>query len=139
MKKALVLGAGNFGRYVILALRECGCEVDVVEKETAPQYALRDAGCRWFRNNAWNLASIRAIHIPEYDCCFLCLNDNRQTNLHVIGELRRLNARRIVIRAVGEEDAAAYQAAGASRVVCPEQLASVVLVRESFPARSELL
>lgn len=134
MKRALVIGAGYFGRYLICALMESGCVVDVVEKGTVPQYNLRNSGCRYIRDNAWNLASIKELHIPDYECCFICLNDNLQINLHVIKELRKEGARQIVIRSDTDQLFQTYLDAGASRVVCPEQVASRTLVREMSKA-----
>lgn len=130
MKRTLVIGAGYFGHYLICALRENGCGVDVIDKGAVPQYHLRASGCRCICNNAWNLASIGEVHIPEYDCCYICLNDNPQTNLHVIGELKKLGAQRIVVRCGSDRFSGAYLEAGASDVICPEEIAGKVLAQE---------
>lgn len=130
MKRALVIGAGNFGRHLIQELLLRGCAVDVVDKEAAPQYALRDTACRYIRNNAWNLPAISEIRIPEYDCCYLCLGEAPGMGIHITETLRRAQARQIVVRIQRAQEAGLYIQAGAHRVICPAQAAGEILARE---------
>jgi Trk K+ transport system NAD-binding subunit len=135
-ERALVIGAGGFGRQVILSLLDGGCAVDVVEKELGPRHALRNAACRWFQGNAWNLDTILGLDVPSYACCYLCLNDNLSTNLRVIRLLKSAGARQIAVRVSGAADAAACTGAGATLTICPEELAGRALVRQTLSGDS---
>lgn len=130
MKRVLVIGAGNFGCHLIGALREQGCEVDVVDKEAGPQYALRNLGCRCVVNNVWNLPAVPGVQPADYDCCYLCIAPGLPVNLHAVQGLRRGGARRIVVRVKSAEEIPALSAAGADRVICPAQLAGRTLAQE---------
>lgn len=130
MKKALVIGAGYFGKHLVFELLEGGFAVDVIDKDEAPSHILYNSGCRYIEKNAWNLPFMKEIQIPDYDCCFVCLGENKSMSIHVVEELRKGGARSIVVRVKRMQDAEMFLKGGADKAVCPAQIAGAALVRE---------
>ena len=132
MKRTLVIGAGDFGLHLICELLDVGCVVDVMDKEAAPQYALRGKDCRYILRNAWNLETAADLSLVEYDCCYVCMGGSIDVQEHVTALLRQGNARRIVVRAKREQDIKHFLLAGADQVICPAQFTSHHLAQEAL-------
>lgn len=130
MKKALIIGAGYFGKHLVFELIENGFTVDVIDKAELPRYTLSGSGCKYIEMNAWNLPIIQEITIPEYDCCYICLGENKSMIIHVIEKLREAGARSIVVRIKNKQDEEVFVQAGADKTFCPAKVASLVIVKE---------
>jgi len=130
MARYLILGAGRFGLYLAGELQKAGAAVDVLDKEPTVRCQL-PADCRFFCDNAWNILTLRDLDISAYDICYIAMAAEPWATAHIVDELRRRGARRIVARVVDEKHAREVMAAGADETICVEQLAGQTLARQA--------
>lgn len=129
MKRALVIGAGHFGRMLVDDLLAKGFAVDVMDRDAAAEYPLRMLDIHFICNNGWNLPAA-ALPFAEYACCYVCIGPNQWMNRRIVEALRAKGVRQIVVRVHRRMEAQDCRDAGADRVICPDEFTSHALAAE---------
>lgn len=130
MKKVLIIGAGNFGLHLARELLSKDCFVDVLDKNSSPQYNLRDYKCGYIVDNVWNIDKNSSIDIASYDCCYICIGDSCPMILRTIEHLKARDAKRIITVINSDKNINTIKEAGSDMVVCPAQLTGKALASE---------
>lgn len=120
-RQTLVIGLGQFGRSLALALAEHGTEVLAVDAAEGPVDAVVDEVADAVILDATNEEALGSLAPQERDACVVAIGgDDREGNIIVTALLRQLGARRIVARASDALHARILTLVGADEVIHPE-------------------
>ena len=120
-KSMLVIGMGEYGKYLALKLLELGNEVMIVDiderkiEELAPVFTNAHIG------DCTNEAVLKTIGVDQFDTCFVAIDDNFQSSLEITSLLSECGAKRVVSKASRESQAKFLLKTGATEVVYPEK------------------
>lgn len=121
MKSILVIGMGNFGRFLAEKLLSLKNDVMIIDKnadkieELAPKFTNAHIG------DCTNEDVLRSIGVDSFDVCFVAIDENFQSSLEITSLLSELGAKCVVSKASRDRQAKFLLRNGANEVVYPDK------------------
>jgi trk system potassium uptake protein TrkA len=132
MKNVLIIGAGRFGRYTAMKLRELGHEVMAIDKDEDRINHIMPYVTNAMIGDSTDGDFLKTLGVPDFDICIVAIGDDFLSSLETTALLEELGARRIISRATSGKQERFLKRNGADAVVFPErQLGSWTAVRYS--------
>ena len=120
MNSFLVIGLGQFGRYLAVKLVELGNEVMAVDQDETRVEQLAGIATATCVGDCSNENVLKALAVDSYEVCFVCISDDFQSSLEVTAGLKELGAKYVVARADREKQIKFLKKIGADHVIHTE-------------------
>ncbi len=122
MKKSiLVIGMGNFGRYLTKRLTDFDVDVMIVDSDAKKVEAMSSFVTNAHIGDCTNIDVLESLDIPSFDVCFVAIGDNFQASLEITSLLSELGAKHVVSKAHRDIQEKFLRKNGANEVVYPEK------------------
>lgn len=135
MRQIAVIGLGNFGRHLALALIEEGAQVFAVDSNRERVEELKDRVTYAARMDATDENALRATNINEVDAAVVCIGKGIEANLLSSLLLRKIGVKKVLSRAISPLQQDILRALEVDQVINLEeemgQLTARGLVREN--------
>ncbi len=121
MKSVLIIGMGQFGRFLAEKFLALGNDIMIVDKkeaiieEMAPRFTNAQIG------DCTNEDVLKALGVSEFDTCFVAIEENFQSSLEITSLLHELGAKRVVSKSSRDIQAKFLLKNGADEVVYPDK------------------
>ena len=121
MKNILLIGAGRFGRHIVVQLSQLGHQVMAVDtneeriSDVLPYVTNAQIG------DSTNAEFLRSLGIGNFDVCIVTISGNFQNSLETTSLLKELGAKCVVSRAERDVQAKFLLRNGADHIVYPEK------------------
>lgn len=120
MKQFLVIGLGDFGREVALALTAQGGEVIVVDNNERAIENIKDSVAQALVLNSTDEAALRSIGLENIDTAIVAIGEHVEASILTTAILKDLGVERIIARANTQRHAKILERVGAERIISPE-------------------
>jgi len=120
MNQFLVIGLGDFGREIALALSEQGSEVIVVDNQPGAIEAIKDSVAQALVLNSTDENALRSIGLENIDTAIVAIGEHIEASILTTAILKDLGVRRIIARANSPRHARILERIGAERIISPE-------------------
>lgn len=120
MNQFLVIGLGDFGREIALALTEQGSEVIVVDNQPGAIEAIKDSVAQALVLNSTDENALRSIGLENIDTAIVAIGEHIEASILTTAILKDLGVRRIIARANSPRHARILERIGAERIISPE-------------------
>lgn len=127
-KQFVVIGLGSFGSHVLLKLAEMTDQIVIVDKDRARVERYKDLAAKSYIVDALDPAALARVVPERVDAAIVDVGDNLEAAIMVTHELKRLEARKIIVRADTEERGEILSMMGATKVVYPARESANELV-----------
>lgn len=128
-----IIGLGRFGTALMKSLSEKGKEIMVVDSSQAKINAAAEYTQNAYCAQTLDKASLEAIGIHNCDTVVVCIGESFDISVLTTLTLKKLNVKRIIAKAVSEDQGEVLRTIGAE-VVFPEiDMASSLANRLAFP------
>ena len=121
MQSVLIIGLGRFGRHLCRKFMSLKNEVLVVDSDEAAGAALADEATDAQIADCTDEAALRALGVPGFDLCFVCIGSDFASCLLITSMLKELGAKRVVAKASQDMHARLLLRNGADEVAYPER------------------
>ncbi len=117
----LVIGLGYFGESLALELARLGH--DVLGVDTDMEVVQRNAPhlARAIEMDATSIEALHTLDIPSFDICIVGRGSNLEESVLITLNLRELNARYVISKALTDQQAKILERIGADQIVLPER------------------
>ena len=120
-KSFLLIGMGSFGRHLCECLNRQGAEVMAVDRDAAKVEGVLPLVTSGKIGDCTNPEVLRSFGIPDFDVCFVCIEDNFQSSLVITDQLKELGAKKVFSLADKDLQEKFLRRNGADRVIFPEK------------------
>jgi trk system potassium uptake protein TrkA len=117
----LIIGLGNFGAALAVRLTQLGHEVIGVDSNMAKVELLKSHITYTICAKCTDIESAREIPIKNADVVVVCIGEDEGNSIMVTANMKQLNAKRIISRAVSQTQETVLRAMGIEEIVHPEQ------------------
>ncbi len=124
MKQIAIIGLGYFGMRTLEKLRDVEIEILLVDKDSGLIERYKDQVGYAYVADVADGEALRKIVPQGLDVAIVDLGANLEGGILVTSALRKLGAKEIVVKAVGEERGEILELVGATRVVYPDREAA---------------
>ncbi len=121
MKKFAVLGLGNFGSNIALALTAKGAEVLALDIDERAVDDIKDSVTQAVVADASDKKAMLSLGIENFDCVIVSLGERVDATILVALFLKKAGVKEILVKAISEDHAEALVSVGATNVVIPER------------------
>ena len=121
MQSILIIGLGRFGRHLCRKFMSLKNEVMIVDSDEAAVSALADEATDAQIADCTDEAALRALGVPGFDLCFVCIGSDFASSLLITSMLKELGAKRVIAKASQDVHARLLLRNGADEVVYPER------------------
>lgn len=121
MQSILIIGLGRFGRHLCRKFMSLKKEVMIVDRDEAAVAALADAATSAQIADCTDEAALRALGVPSFDLCFVCIGSDFATSLLITSLLKEYGAKRVIAKASQDVHARLLLRNGADEVAYPER------------------
>ena len=121
MKNVLVIGAGRFGLYTTMELRNLGHAVMVIDQNEERINRILPYASDAEIGDSTDEEFMATLGISDYDLCIVAIGDNFLSSLETTFLLNDLGAEKIIARATKDTQEKFLLKNGASAVVFPEK------------------
>jgi len=121
MASFAVIGMSSFGYYVARALAEAGEEVLAIDSKEEAIHQIMPYVHKSIIANATDRSALREAGIEGVDAAIVCLGDRIDASILATLHLREMGVKKVVVKAMSEDHAAALGKIGATHVVFPER------------------
>lgn len=121
MKSVLIIGMGQFGRFLAEKFLTLGNDIMIVDKneaiieEMAPRFTNAQIG------DCTNEDVLKALGVSSFDTCFVAIEENFQSSLEITSLLHELGAKKVVSKSSRDIQAKFLLKNGADEVVYPDK------------------
>ena len=117
----VVIGLGFFGESMAEELANLGHEVLGIDMD--PEVVQRNAALLndTMQLDATNLEALRTLEIPSFDVCIVGRGSDLEESVLITLNLKELGARKIVCKALSDQQGTILQRIGADQIVQPER------------------
>lgn len=127
-KQFAIIGLGSFGSHVLMKLSEMTDQIVIIDKDRATVERFKDMAAKSYIVDAIDPAAIARVVPERLDAAIVDVGDNLEAAIMVTHELKRLEARKIIVRADTEERGEILSMMGATKVVYPARESANELV-----------
>lgn len=120
-QRIIILGAGRFGTHLAARLSKYGCEVVLADRNAERVKELAEDGFHIFEMDVEDEHALKELGVKEADAVVVSIGENMQGSILATLELKQLEAKRIVARALDEKHGQVLEKLGADLVVLPSR------------------
>ncbi|MFH1491709.1 MAG: TrkA family potassium uptake protein [Pseudomonadota bacterium] len=140
MKQFVVIGLGNFGKYVSTHLYEKGHEVLAVDKRPGPVQDIKDQVTRAVVGDATDRRTLESLDLSQVDAAVVSIGSVLSDSILATLNLKDIGIKRVLAKAISEEHGRILEKIGASEIFFPEKdLAISLAARLDNPNMIEYL
>ncbi len=121
MAQFAVIGLGNFGFNVALALAEGGHQVLAIDQDERKVEHIKDKVTQAVVYDVRDKDNLTQLINPDFDAVIVSLGKNVESSTLVTLYLKDLQIRRIIVKAINEEHGTILNLIGATEVIYPEK------------------
>ncbi|MCR4644240.1 MAG: TrkA family potassium uptake protein [Oscillospiraceae bacterium] len=121
MTSVLIIGLGQYGKYVAKHMEQLHCEVMVVDTNEAAIDEIRPYVTNALIGDGTNEAVLRSLGVNNFDVCIVAIGNSFQSSLQATYLLKELGARQVVSLATNDIQMEFLLRNGADEVVHPEK------------------
>ncbi|MCD8198091.1 MAG: TrkA family potassium uptake protein [Lachnospiraceae bacterium] len=122
MKKSfLIIGLGDFGKYLCRDLAKMKNEIMIVDKDERALEDLLDVATSSLIADCTRESVLKKIGVGNFDVCFVCISHDFQSNLEVTSLLKELGAQYVVSQAANDAHVKFLLKIGADEVIHPNR------------------
>ncbi len=125
----LIIGLGNFGSSLAIRLTELGHEVIGVDSNMGKVEAFKNSITHTICAKCTDMQSAREVPVKDADVVVVSIGEDEGNSIMVTANMKQLNAKRIISRAVSETQEVVLRAMGIDEIVHPEQDSAEKLAR----------
>jgi trk system potassium uptake protein TrkA len=129
MPRCAILGLGQFGRTLAVALSKAGFEVIAVDNDRAAVEAVRDTVALAVRMDSTDEDALKAQGVDRADVAIVCMGTNFEANTLTTLLLKQLKVPHLIARATTPERGRILSLIGADEVVSPEEETALAVAR----------
>jgi trk system potassium uptake protein TrkA len=133
-----ILGLSTFGQSVAIGLEEAGMKVLAIDKDEIRVDAIKNLVTHVICGDLKDQDMLIEVGVTDCQTAVLCIPDHFDVSVLVVYYLSKHGLRDIIVQVNTDDEAAAIERVGASRVIFPERVAGLHLVRSlSLPGLLE--
>lgn len=117
----LIIGLGNFGAALAVRLTQLGHEVIGVDSDMSKVEMLKNHITHTICANCTDIQSAGEIPVKNADVVVVSIGEDEGNSIMVTANMKQLNAKRIISRAVSQTQETVLRAMGIEEIVHPEQ------------------
>ncbi len=117
----LIIGLGNFGAALAVRLTELGHEVIGVDSNMRKVEVLKNSITHTICAKCTDMQSAKEIPVKDADVVVVSIGEDEGNSIMVTANMKQLNAKRIISRAVSQTQETVLRAMGIEEIVHPEQ------------------
>ncbi|MBR2768839.1 MAG: TrkA family potassium uptake protein [Solobacterium sp.] len=121
MKNVLIIGAGRFGRYTAIKMKELGHQIMAVDKNEDRVNKILPYVTDAQIGDSTDGTFLRTLGITDFDLCVVAIGDDFLSSLETTSLLEELGAKKIIARATSGNQEKFLMKNGATAVVFPER------------------
>ena len=130
MKNILLIGAGRFGRHIVMQLSQLEHQIMTVDANEKRINDVLPFTTNALIGDSTNAEFLRSLGIGNFDVCIVTISSNFQNSLETTSLLKELGAKCVVSRAERDVQAKFLLRNGADHVIYPEkQMAKWAAIR----------
>lgn len=130
MKQFIVIGLGNFGYNIAIALSELGHHVLVIDSNRKKIEQIKDQVTHAIIGDATDKELLAEFITDSIDAVIVSLGSNMEANILVTLYLKDLKVKRIIAKAVSDDHGKILTAIGAHQIVYPERDVAIRMAKE---------
>lgn len=127
MRQYAVIGLGNFGANVAIALAKAGHEIIAIDRNGRKVEEIKDYVTQAAVADATDKAVVSELIPGSIEAVTVAMGDNLEASILATLVLKELGIKQIIVKAVGAQHARALELIGATEVVQPERDAALAL------------
>ncbi len=124
MKQIAIIGLDVFGKRILEELADTGCELLIIDKDSAVIDQYRDKVAASYIADAINEEVINRLVPNTIDAAIVDLGDKREVSILVTNYLKKLGIKRIIAKAESDQHAEILDLVGATDIILPEREAA---------------
>lgn len=128
--KFLVIGLGVFGTNLAVDLTDSGHEVIAVDRNAETVDRIKDMVSTTYILDTSNEEAVSLLPLSNVDIAIVTIGDNFGASIKTVALLKKMNVKRIMVRASDELHEAILQSMGVERILTPEKKSALNLVNE---------
>jgi trk system potassium uptake protein len=121
MKQFVVIGIGNFGKYLAISLFKKGHEVMVIDKMPNLVNELKDQVSQAIVADATDRKAMESLGIKDMDTVVICIGSILSDSILATLNMKDIGVKNILAKAITEEHGRILQKVGASEIFFPEK------------------
>ena len=129
MKQIAIIGAGNFGKNLAIALAEDGAEVLVIDHDKFKVEEIKESVSRAVIANGARKEVLEELGLQDFDAVIVSVGDRLDISVMAILYLKELGVKKVIAKAANDDHAKALKLVGANEVVFPEQDTAIRLAK----------
>jgi trk system potassium uptake protein len=123
-KQFAIIGLGTFGARILERLSETVDEIVIVDKDSAAVEKYKELATKAYITDAISFEALERV-IPEgIDVAIVDVGDNIEAAILITNSLKKLNAKKILVRAESDERGEILRIVGAHKIVYPAREAA---------------
>lgn len=130
MKQFIVIGLGNFGYNIAIALSELGHHVLVIDSNRKKIEQIKDQVTHAIIGDATDKELLAEFITDSIDAVIVSLGSNMEANILVTLYLKDLKVKKIIAKAVSDDHGKILTAIGAHQIVYPERDVAIRMAKE---------
>ena len=119
-EKITIIGLGQFGMRVAKQLTQRGADVLAIDKDLDKVEMIKDEVAYAVALDSTNIKALRSQNIEQMDAVFVAIGENIRGLLLTTVNLLEMNVKRIITRAVSEEQKTILSKLGVQEIISPE-------------------
>lgn len=127
MSQYIVIGLGNFGSKVSLALTELGHEVLAIDQDSETVDHLKDVVSQSAIVDVTDKDALAQLVSTDFDAAIVSLGDKMEASVLATLYLKELGVKRVIAKANSEDHGKVLRSVGATEVIFPEQEVAMTL------------
>ena len=128
--KYLVIGLGVFGTNLSIDLTDAGGEVIGVDTNNSAIENIKDYISTTYRLDTTDENSLSLLPLSNIDVAIVAIGDNFGASIKTTALLKKLNVKRIMVRAIDSLHHSILEGLGVERILTPEKTAALSLVSQ---------
>lgn len=125
MTSVLIIGLGQFGKYVAKHMEQLNCEVMVVDTNEAAIDEITPYVTNALIGDGTNAEFLRSVGVGNFDVCIVAIGNSFQSSLQATYQLKELGAKQVVSLATNDVQLEFLLRNGADEVVYPEKQTAI--------------
>lgn len=121
MKKFVIIGLGSFGSNAAKVLSSKGNDVIAIDTDNKKIDELKEYNIHTLLADATKIDVLENIDIHDADDVIVSLGPNIEPSILVVHNLKKMNIKNIIAKALSEEHASILGIIGADRIIYPEK------------------
>ncbi|UII19681.1 potassium channel family protein [Fulvivirga ligni] len=125
----IVIGLGNFGSTLSIALTEMGFEVIGIDKDMDRVNAFKDSIAHTIRMDSGDKSAMESLPLKECEAVIVCIGEDFGASVLATATLKELGASKIIGRAISDLHRTVIEAIGVQEIVSPESESATRLAK----------